>query len=85
MTTPHGDQARTIPPCPICGGARLGNFILSGQFAGIRPVTKPPASQQPLSTLAAVVCLTCGNVELGAHDLPRIRQLAEEHPERFTY
>lgn len=76
-------QPPRILPCPICGGARLGNFVVSGQYAGLQ--ASRHAYVRPLTALGAVVCMTCGNVELGVRDLNRVREAVAKHPEWFTH
>jgi hypothetical protein len=83
MSTP--EQAPRIPPCPSCGGQRVGNLgLTSHHHVGLHPNGRSLWSE-PMSAVNAVVCLNCSEVTLFAAGLDKIRAAAQEHPDWFTW
>jgi predicted nucleic-acid-binding Zn-ribbon protein len=73
-------QRSSIPPCPACGGQRVGAPCYEGALGytskmGIRHV----------SPLTALVCTNCGQTTLYAANMEALREELRKHPEGFTY
>ena len=77
--------APRLPPCPSCRGQLIGNLGVVSQYGvGVHPHGRTLWSK-PLSGLDAVVCLNCGQAMLFAAELMKLRQEAQQHPERFNW
>jgi len=78
-----------IPPCSACGGQRIGGLQLAGGKAnkiGLWPHAQRRSwVWQAFVDVDALVCLSCGNVNLVANDMATLRRAAEQHPERFIW
>ncbi len=77
--------APRLPPCPICQGQQVGNLGVVSQYGvGVHPHARALWAK-PLSGLNAVVCLNCGHATLFAAEPAKLRQEAQQHPERFSW
>jgi hypothetical protein len=78
-------EQRPIPPCPDCGGRRVGGLGLTGRgahYMGLWPRKRHRfTGNEKLAAVEAYVCLACGYVKFYADDLATLRRAAEEHPE----
>ncbi|WP_157183023.1 hypothetical protein [Sciscionella marina] len=74
-----------LPQCHLCGGQQIGNLgVVSQHHVGIHPNSRSLWAQ-PLSALNAFVCLGCGHTTLYAAELPKVREEAAKHPDRFMW
>ncbi len=77
--------APRLPPCENCGGSQVGNLeVVSSYHVGLHTVGRT-MMWSPLSSLNAVVCLSCGLTKLFAGNLGKLREEAQKHPERFGW
>lgn len=83
MAIPHPPSR--LPACELCGGPQIGNLgLVTQQHVGIHPNARMLGAK-PLSTLSAIVCLSCGHTKFFAAELAKVREEAEKHPERFMW
>lgn len=83
-------QTRRIPPCPDCGGTRVGALYLADGQGWSTSLVRPPKRRlwwrnDALAKLVAFVCVSCGHVKLYADDLARLQAATYEHPEWFRW
>jgi hypothetical protein len=71
----------TIPPCPQCGGQRIGTECPQE----MQLLRSTSFSLHSVSGLKALVCLACGYTMLYAENLPKIQEAVRKHPEGFKY
>jgi hypothetical protein len=71
----------TIPPCPSCGGQRVGALCYEGmigreaKMGGVAAVVR----------LKALVRTVCGQTTLYAESIETLKKELLKHPEGFTY
>lgn len=86
---PPPAQPQRIPPCPDCGGTRVGDLLVGAQganFTGVIPRGQPSfLGFRSVARLVAYVCLQCGNVKLYMDDLAWLQDAARQHPEWFRW
>ncbi len=73
--------ASRIPPCPACGGQRAGmpcdaDMGIARYFGG---------GIQKISSLQALVCLTCGHTTLYAGKLEALREELLKNPQKYQF
>jgi hypothetical protein len=71
----------TIPPCPQCGGQRIG----MGCSRDMQLMREGKIGSYSTSGLKAFVCMRCGYTMFYAEDLPKIQEAVRKHPGDFTY
>lgn len=72
-------QQPTLPPCPECGGRRVGTRC--GQRMML--IRQGETWQHDITSFRALVCITCGYTNLYADNLSKLNQEVENHPEDF--
>jgi hypothetical protein len=75
-------QQPSIPPCPQCGGQRVGMECPSDML--LRRYNSASAAGI-VSGMHALVCVNCGNVMLYADSLPKLHEELRKHPYDFKY
>ncbi len=74
-------QPSTIPPCPACGGQRIGAPCYEGALG--RRVWQSGTAH--VSALRVLACINCGQATLYVADMEAFKKALQKYPEGFTY
>lgn len=72
-------QPSSFPPCPECGGRRIGTR--TGTYVVL--IRQGAAFEHPISKFRTLVCTTCGYTNFYADNLQKLNQEVQQHPEDF--
>jgi predicted nucleic-acid-binding Zn-ribbon protein len=72
-------QPSSFPPCPECGGRRIGTRA----GAHVALVRQGETFEHLISGFRALVCTACGYTNFYADNLQKLNQEMKQHPDDF--